>query len=891
MDICILCKSSKKDDIQYGEFLKNKRFGVHTFCLYLSSNLLQNGEDDKGFLGFLEADIKDEVKRISFLNCCYCRKKYANVGCCDRKCRRTFHFICGLEHNAENQFCSDYRSYCHIHVPKRPERPSAKETCLICYDNIWNPGEKLNMVNIILTPCCRNGWFHKLCLQKFAKTAGYFFKCPLCNDSKIFREKLPSRGIFIPNRDAAWELEPNAFAELLERPSECAAQVCKNKRGRRATNHSNPFVMCSTCGSIAMHRLCLPHGQRRFNCADCTVALEEGDSGRESLNINQDNEDEDIDVCHVSDKEDCDIINRLIGQEGSKRDSGTHEHHSESTVGNDDEEDDIIHRSRIYARNRKITESSSDDSYDNSQAKCSRNDTDPVKELELKEKTSFRTRRITESSEEDVRDKESESDGYIKPCNVTKTRRLESDSDEENDSTDDEIKPRIVRNNRRLKTDSESSSSFSITGLGQDNITRRRITTATTLTNSEKDEEKKESKKIEQRKSSTDEEIVKPFRKRKSSADLFETDDEDDDGTISPKLRCLGDKVQETEKYMENDNDNDNESLITEESDEDDDPLENFQKIVQQQKNISCIALRTRRSLFNKENQKNLTNTKTVANEEKETTNKNDTRGTRKPKFVKLKDETTTNENLDISCIAKRTRRRSMCLNREPEKNLNVIRSRRQTICSDTKNLQKSVYEMSQIYEKVHYSDEERKSTIEEETEPESDKDIDEVDTDVNDFIVNDGYEEKDNNFDISCIANRTRKRKSIKANQKRLILLEEEIEDSSSTTSSYSSTTSTSSLQSSNLYPLNNNNLRKRAQRRLSSDEFDTPEISNNSKTKSISSSYLVEKIPPQNYTAFLKAKCLPKTSTSSKCAAASNHNYHPANHYRPHCNNRKRL
>lgn len=34
----MLCKSSKKDDIQYGEFLKNKKFGVHTFCLVSKYN-------------------------------------------------------------------------------------------------------------------------------------------------------------------------------------------------------------------------------------------------------------------------------------------------------------------------------------------------------------------------------------------------------------------------------------------------------------------------------------------------------------------------------------------------------------------------------------------------------------------------------------------------------------------------------------------------------------------------------------------------------------------------------------------------------------------------------------------------------------------------------------
>lgn len=125
---------------------------------------------------------------------------YANIGCCEKKCRNTFHLVCGVNNHCENQFCNDYRSYCHRHVRKIQQRPNPTETCLICYDSLCTSQKRFKAVNMILTTCCRNGWFHKLCLQKFAKTAGYFFKCPLCNDTEIFRKKLPARGIFIPNQ-------------------------------------------------------------------------------------------------------------------------------------------------------------------------------------------------------------------------------------------------------------------------------------------------------------------------------------------------------------------------------------------------------------------------------------------------------------------------------------------------------------------------------------------------------------------------------------------------------------------------------------------------------------------------------------------------------------------
>ncbi|XP_005177404.3 uncharacterized protein LOC101897555 [Musca domestica] len=341
MDKCYLCKSKKVDDIQYGEFLRNAEmgFGVHTFCLYLSSNLTQNGQDDEGYLGFLKADIKDEERRVSHLRCCYCREKYANIGCCEKRCHRAFHLICGMENGAENQFCQSFRSYCHGHRRKGPKIPEAETTCTICYEKLLEPNTNNKKWRIVQSPCCRNGWFHKLCLQKFAKTAGYFFKCPLCNDAKVFRQKLPAQGIFIPNQDAAWELEPNAFVELLERPSECAATVCENKNGRNYTSHANPLILCGTCGSTAMHKRCLPQPNKgRFYCADCTIAFHQHDRDDEN-----DDEAEEIDVCHVSDNEDLNMVQRLFG------------HDEKAVHGDDDDFSDAgirishPHRSRILS--------------------------------------------------------------------------------------------------------------------------------------------------------------------------------------------------------------------------------------------------------------------------------------------------------------------------------------------------------------------------------------------------------------------------------------------------------------------------------------------------------------------------------------------------------------
>lgn len=667
--------------------------------------------------------------------------------------------------------------------------------------------------------------------------------------------------------------------------------------------------MCSTCGSTAMHRQCLPQGQQRFHCADCTIALEEGDSGRESLNAQQDEEDEDVDVCHVSDKEDFDIVNRLFaGVTGNKRDSGSHDHQTDNS-DNEDDDDDRPRPSRYAKRNRKITDSSSISSEENNESKgCKlintrRLRTDSANSnskmsseddyIPKPRSCSSLSRRITESSEDEL-DFESETEEEcIKPSNVKETRRLKPDSECSTTSScsSNEIIPSSQRNPRRLKTDSESSASSSSSNSQVRTTNTRKIST-TTITNSEEDETEEKTNNKEKRRSSSEEEIIKLPFKRKPSKDLFHSEDEADDEEIPLKLK----KVDNEEK---------NDSMTSEESEEDDDPLENFSKIVEKQKNISCIALRTRNSISNKT--PNLpTNAAGVSPVNTERENKenhrNSSTNTKRPsKFVPLKDESSKTNNLDISCIAKRTRRKSMYVedgnSQQNQEALQIKRGRgrRKTICAESNYLQKSLYEMSQIYEKVHESDEERASTIDEESEPESDEEseVNEVlvDTDLDNFIVDDGYEEKDSKFEISCIANRTRKRQSLK----RLSTFEEEEDSCSSTASSYASNSSNSSNSTTSSLSSHSSNKteRKRCSRRLSSDEFEIPQKSHitsarSQQTKTISSSLLLDKLPQHNFTAFLKPKTITKVSTTK----TSQNSYHPsANHYRPHCNNRKRF
>ncbi|XP_011199583.2 uncharacterized protein LOC105223541 [Bactrocera dorsalis] len=319
---CELCGSSRRDSIKYGEFLTKKGKGVHTNCLYLSSGIVQNGKDDEGILGFLPKDIAAEKKRVSTIRCCYCGEVMANIGCCERRCHLNFHMICGIENGAMNQFVNSFRSFCHRHVRKINYRPKTDDKCCICFEKIFNESTRFSVVNMIRAPCCRNGWFHKYCLQQFAKNAGYFFKCPLCNDSTKFKQNMSLSGIFVQNKDAEWEMVPNAYAELLERPSVCAAETCHNTKGRgKAQTSNNPFVYCETCGSVAMHLHCTPQRSRTFECDNCKSILH-ANSGLEAMEAHRqfieptdgddadksEDDNSDIDVCGSISEEEVDNV-------------------------------------------------------------------------------------------------------------------------------------------------------------------------------------------------------------------------------------------------------------------------------------------------------------------------------------------------------------------------------------------------------------------------------------------------------------------------------------------------------------------------------------------------------------------------------------------------------
>lgn len=277
---CVFCETNFVDELKYGSIHKYEDIIVHYFCLLLSSSMEQNGQDEDGIYGFLPQDIKKEIKRGKKLRCTVCRKSGATLGCTVAKCKTVFHLPCGLSRGSLHQFYGQFKSFCVTHRPRQRISDDVLKkarlepaTCVICYDNVI-----LNDDSTMWAPCCKkNAFFHRICVQKLANSfGGYAFRCPLCNDQQIFTKAMKDFGIFVPDRDASWEQEENAFNELLYRHDRCDAQKCICPHGRKYNKKGVKWciTLCHLCGSQGIHRGCRLQKTPEWHCDNCLTMLQ-----------------------------------------------------------------------------------------------------------------------------------------------------------------------------------------------------------------------------------------------------------------------------------------------------------------------------------------------------------------------------------------------------------------------------------------------------------------------------------------------------------------------------------------------------------------------------------------------------------------------------------------
>ncbi|KAG5265721.1 hypothetical protein AALO_G00245650 [Alosa alosa] len=279
IEVCQLCRRSDDCPEKYGKKITvpEHQLTIHYFCLLMSSGIYQRGEEDEGIHGFLVDDILKEVNRASRLACNGCKQKGASIGCSVKSCRKMAHFPCGIQLEFVYQFKDLFPSFCWHHRPTQTcaVPPSGPLSCSVCLEDI----EPVLSYSVLKCPACHGSWFHRHCVQLQAHNAAqFFFRCTICNNQEEFQEEMLRMGIHIPERDASWEMEDNAYAELLQVYQHCDAFTCQSSLGRDFSAQSGKFeiVRCSFCGSNGTHRKCssLKANQNNWVCTDCKSVVD-----------------------------------------------------------------------------------------------------------------------------------------------------------------------------------------------------------------------------------------------------------------------------------------------------------------------------------------------------------------------------------------------------------------------------------------------------------------------------------------------------------------------------------------------------------------------------------------------------------------------------------------
>lgn len=89
-------------------------------------------------------------------------------------------------------------------------------------------------------------------------------------------------------RDADWELEPDAFAELLDVSEKCGAETCLCSEGREYECPKNELIKCYMCGSNSIHSNCWKSSNlTKYTCPDCIfpVAVDTEENSNEECDV------------------------------------------------------------------------------------------------------------------------------------------------------------------------------------------------------------------------------------------------------------------------------------------------------------------------------------------------------------------------------------------------------------------------------------------------------------------------------------------------------------------------------------------------------------------------------------------------------------------------------
>ncbi|BFF91733.1 uncharacterized protein DMAD_09951 [Drosophila madeirensis] len=257
---CELCgkksSSSHVDTFAFGKWMTRQKLTVHYYCLLLSTDLPQRGGDSCGILGFLLRDIRQAAAAAKKKICCFCNKTGANIAC--QKCCKRFHLACSLNHHGTSEFCGEFHSYCEECTPlddyqrQLLANPPKNQNCDICSQVI----QLFNLHRVSYGDCCRKGFAHRQCMRGYALTSGYYMRCIWCHSEK-FRDIIRKQSIFVPDRDATWERQNNAYKELHRKHMRCVQETCLCPNGRDFNKNTWIICPCKLCSLTGAHLKCV----------------------------------------------------------------------------------------------------------------------------------------------------------------------------------------------------------------------------------------------------------------------------------------------------------------------------------------------------------------------------------------------------------------------------------------------------------------------------------------------------------------------------------------------------------------------------------------------------------------------------------------------------------
>lgn len=107
--ICVLCKKRGEgiDSLEGRLLYCGQNEWVHCNCALWSSEVFEEVD------GSLQ-NIHSAIKRSKFIQCSYCTKRGATVGCCSKNCFNTYHFVCAKK--SKCIFLESKMIYCNVHT-------------------------------------------------------------------------------------------------------------------------------------------------------------------------------------------------------------------------------------------------------------------------------------------------------------------------------------------------------------------------------------------------------------------------------------------------------------------------------------------------------------------------------------------------------------------------------------------------------------------------------------------------------------------------------------------------------------------------------------------------------------------------------------------------------